>query len=419
MDIMTIFACFAVGAVFLLLLSCLAISAVLPGIERGIRSFFIVYHSIIVAGMLVTLVDFFIYANPDYAAAEKAMVFFEHFLYSLLPPLVTAYLLRCCGEDWRSSVRFRAACAIWCLPFLMLCVNQFIPCFYYITPENLYYQTSWYVIMILPHFGAVALNLALLGRGRDNLSKSHFLAFLICDLVFLAFLTVQIFTVTVMPAYVSVVICSLAMCIIMVSDQLDLSLLQQREIANQRACIMVLKMRPHFIYNTMTSIYYLCEQDPEKAKQVTLDFTAYLRQNFNAIASQDPISFSAELEHTRAYLAVEQAQFEDMLSVDYDIPHIRFRIPPLTLQPLVENAVKHGMDMDSGPLHISIRTRKTDSGSVIAVEDNGSGFDCSAAFLTQGTLSNIRQRLELLCRGKIEIASREDSGTVVTVTIPD
>ena len=104
---------------------------------------------------------------------------------------------------------------------------------------------------------------------------------------------------------------------------------------------------------------------------MVLDFTNNLRKNFNAIAGADTISFSEELEHTRAYLAVELAQFEDSLVVEYDTPFTQFRLPPLTLQPIVENAVKHGMDPDaSDPLIISIRTENTDGGSRIIVEDN-------------------------------------------------
>ena len=79
---------------------------------------------------------------------------------------------------------------------------------------------------------------------------------------------------------------------------------------------MVLQMRPHFIYNTLMSIYSLCNQNPQKARQVTMDFTNYLRKNFNAVASENTIPLSTELEHTRAYLAVEQAQYDDLLIVD-------------------------------------------------------------------------------------------------------
>ena len=193
---------------------------------------------------------------------------------------------------------------------------------------------------------------------------------------------------------------------------------QQREIANQRAGIMVLQMRPHFIYNTMMGIYYLCDQDSSKAKQGTLDFTTYMPKYFAAIASEDTITFWAELEHNRAYLAVEQAQFEDSLFVSFDTPHTLFRVPPLTLQPIVENAVKHGMSASSDPIHISVVTRLTDIGSEIIVEDDGPGFNPVDDNEPHIALNNIRQRLEMMCKGTLMITPREGGGTRVKVTIP-
>ena len=195
--------------------------------------------------------------------------------------------------------------------------------------------------------------------------------------------------------------------------------MQQREIANQRTNVMVLQMRPHFIYNTLMSIYSLCKFDPTKARQITMDFTNYLRRNFNAVANDGAIPFSEELEHTRAYLAVEQARHDDMLAVDWDTQFTHFRLPPLTLQPIVENAVKHGMNPDSDPLHISIRTQHTDFGTEIIVEDSGPGFDFSDDSRPHTALENIRQRLEMMCGGSMTIKPREEGGTVVTVLIPD
>ena len=194
---------------------------------------------------------------------------------------------------------------------------------------------------------------------------------------------------------------------------------QQQEIAHERASVMVLQMRPHFIYNTLMSIYSLCRLDPQKAQQITMDFTNYLRKNFNAVATESTIPFSTELEHTRAYLAVEQAQYEDMLIVDYDTPFTNFRLPPLTLQPIVENAVKHSMNPNYESLHISIRTRRTDSVTEIIVEDTGPGFDLSNDSKPHITLKNIQQRLVIMCGGSMSITPRKEGGTVVTLTIPD
>jgi LytS/YehU family sensor histidine kinase len=205
---------------------------------------------------------------------------------------------------------------------------------------------------------------------------------------------------------------------LILSDNMDQYMRQQQEIAHQRANVMVLQMRPHFIYNTMMTIYCLCKQDADKARQVTLDFTTYLRKNFTAIASEDTVPFTAELEHTRAYLAVEQAQFEDDLIVNFDTPHTMFRVPPLTLQPIVENAVKHGLSTTKEPLHISVVTRKTDNAIEIIVEDNGAGYAPADDNEPHIALNNIRQRLEMMCNGKLEITPHEEGGTTVKVTIP-
>ena len=150
-----------------------------------------------------------------------------------------------------------------------------------------------------------------------------------------------------------------------------------------------------------------------------MNFTNYLRRNFNAVASDSVVPFSTELEHTLAYLAVEQAQYDDMLIVEYDTPYTGFRLPPLTLQPIVENAVKHGMDLDSGPLHIRIRARHTDCCTTVIVADSGPGFDPSIKIKPHTTLANIRQRLEMMCGGNLTFTDGENGGTVATVVIPD
>ena len=115
---------------------------------------------------------------------------------------------------------------------------------------------------------------------------------------------------------------------------------------------------------------------------------------------------------------MEQSQFEDRLLVDYDTPHVGFLVPPLTLQPIVENAVKHGMNPDSDPLHINIQTSKVYAGSKIIVENDGADFAPIADDEPHIALKNIQQRLEIMCHGEMAITPREGGGTIVEVTIP-
>ena len=158
--------------------------------------------------------------------------------------------------------------------------------------------------------------------------------------------------------------------------------------------------------------------DTNKAQKFTLDFSTYLRKNFTALAKDEAVPFTEELEHTRAYLAVEQTRFEDNLFVEFDTPHTRFRVPPLTLQPIVENAIKHGLDPELSPLHIAVKTRQTKNGSEITVADTGPGFRDGDSDSPHVALANIKERLQMMCGGTLTIISSSAEGTTVKIFIP-
>ncbi|MCR5624417.1 MAG: sensor histidine kinase, partial [Lachnospiraceae bacterium] len=135
------------------------------------------------------------------------------------------------------------------------------------------------------------------------------------------------------------------------------------------------------------------------------------------------IPFKDELEHVQAYLAIEETRFEDLLTVEFDTPNINFRIPPLTLQPIVENSVKYGVDPELAPMHIKISSVETDDNNVITVTDTGPGFDESSPMQDDNkephvALKNIRERLDVMSGGTISISKRAEGGTKVTIIIP-
>ena len=115
---------------------------------------------------------------------------------------------------------------------------------------------------------------------------------------------------------------------------------------------------------------------------------------------------------------MEQACFEGHLFVEFDTPTLFFKLPPLTLQPIVENAVKHGLTPELEPLYVSIVTQEVAQGVQITVEDTGPGFAPSDDDAPQLALSNIRERLKTMCNGTLEIEPREACGTRVTLFIP-
>ncbi|MBQ7198132.1 MAG: histidine kinase [Selenomonadaceae bacterium] len=411
---------FVCGAVLILTLVILWIAVIMPSKNQWNKRFFVSLFAVFVLSMLTLFIDLVIYEEPTMALEEKITIYFQYFSISILMPMFTVYLLRTCGEDWRKSLLFRVVIILWSIFFIVLGISQFTTFIYYITPDTRYIRGDWYLLLFAPIFAVMFLNLASVIKRHDKLPRKYFVAFLLhlIPLQFSLFIQ-NVVTEIIVLVVLGLCISMLSMFAIILYDQIESYVKQQREIANQRANIMILQMRPHFIYNAMMSIYYLCAKDAKKAQQVTLDFTTYLRKNFTAIASENTVPFADEFEHTRAYLAVEQVQFEDSLFVEYDTPHKEFRLPPLTLQPIVENAVKHGMDPEYAPLYILIKTRETNFGSEIIVEDNGPGFSPAENYNQNTALANIQQRLEMMCGGTLTIYPREGGGTVVKILIPE
>ncbi|MGN0398555.1 MAG: sensor histidine kinase [Blautia sp.] len=195
---------------------------------------------------------------------------------------------------------------------------------------------------------------------------------------------------------------------------------QSRDLMKKQMQIMMSQIQPHFIYNTLGSISSLCIENPKLAADVTDQFARYLRVNMAHVKNNQLIPFEEELEHTRTYLWIEQIRFADYLHVVYNITCTNFLIPPLTLQPLAENAVKHGITPKEEGGTVIIDVHETPDSFVIVVSDDGMGYDTDALSrdgrLHMG-IENVNKRLEILCEGKLEIQSNVGVGTIATVTI--
>lgn len=189
--------------------------------------------------------------------------------------------------------------------------------------------------------------------------------------------------------------------------------------AEQRIRIMVSQIQPHFLFNTLTTIQALCRKDPEKAFETTEKFGAYLRQNIDSLSQSQLIPFERELEHTRIYTDIEQIRFPS-IRLSFDIRDDQFELPALTLQPMVENAIRHGVrGVKDGS--ITVRTQLADDFHEIVIRDNGKGFDPAELQKLPGVhigIANVRERIETLCGGTFELYSREGEGTTVFIRIP-
>ncbi|MGN1467956.1 MAG: sensor histidine kinase [Ruminococcus sp.] len=195
----------------------------------------------------------------------------------------------------------------------------------------------------------------------------------------------------------------------------------QNEMLQMRVSIMVSQIQPHFLYNSLTSIAQLCEKNPKKAKKATIEFSEYLRRNMNSLKEQAPVPFESELKHLETYLSLEKMRFGDELNIVYDIETSDFLIPSLTVQPLVENAVKHGVGMLEDGGTVTIATREYDDRYEVIVSDDGVGFDVTKKpndGRTHVGMENVRNRLKTMCNAVLVIESQVGVGTKATITIP-
>ena len=196
----------------------------------------------------------------------------------------------------------------------------------------------------------------------------------------------------------------------------------EKELYEAEVQVMVSQIRPHFMYNALSSIAILCKLDPNTAYEATIAFSKYLRGNMDSLKQTRPVPFEAELEHLKNYLYIEKLRFADKLNIVYDIQAAGFELPMLSVQPIVENAVKHGVGMKDEGGTVTIATRDTGEAYEIIITDDGVGFDTSAPPKDDGRshvgMENTKKRLKDMCGADVIITSRPGEGTAARVIIP-
>lgn len=197
----------------------------------------------------------------------------------------------------------------------------------------------------------------------------------------------------------------------------ELALTQKElELSNTNVRLLQNQISPHFIYNALFIIKALIWTDQKRASDAVDDFSLYTRRNIEAMRSNELIRFSEELEHIKAFLNIENVDDETGLKVEYCTEELDFLLPPLTVEPLVENALIHGIGtLESGGV-ITISSRAEADEYIVCVEDNGVGFNVKNTEFGVG-LENARTRLQQQCGGSLAITSRPGC-TRATVRIP-
>lgn len=211
------------------------------------------------------------------------------------------------------------------------------------------------------------------------------------------------------------------------STQLELSQIEHQKNMLQKAEFKALQaqIQPHFLFNALNTIIFFCRTNPLKARELLVKLSFYLRSSFKT--NEEFVSFEQELKHIESYLSIEQARFSDRLSVEYKIDSsIDCMIPALLLQPIVENALKHGLREKKENGKLMIEAKKAEHNIIINIIDNGIGMtkeQIEAIFNKTDShegigITNVNERLKSIFGTDLNVESRVNEGTKVTIYIP-
>ena len=300
----------------------------------------------------------------------------------------------------------------------------------YMVPGPLYAlgQLGGYFIVIL-----VVVMIKRYGEGISRQNMMVFISFSLCPII--GVVVRSIFKIQ------SVVVLLFSLTMVLMHIIIDLEngervRRQEAIIADDRIRIMISQVQPHFLFNALNSIYVLCEKDPKQAQEAVGDFSEYLRANLESLEISRLISLKDEMEHVDTYLKLEKMRFQEQLMIEKGEVLEEIRIPALSLQPIVENAVRHGIGHKKDGGTVSIGSYATEDEYVVYVKDDGVGFEPESVddksqdeqeeILSDDGgrqrrhvgIKNVRERLRLMCDGSLNIISSSGNGCEVYITIP-
>lgn len=194
---------------------------------------------------------------------------------------------------------------------------------------------------------------------------------------------------------------------------------RELELEQSKLTLLMTQIKPHFINNSLIAVQELCYEEPEKAAELINHFSLYLRNNIEA-SDNRLVPFDKEISAVKEYLALEYADTSKVFRTEFRLEYTDFELPSLSVEPLVENAVKHGIDRYSENSEVHIISYKQGDNVFIEIRDNGKGFDMNKETLGKGGigLKNAAKRIELMCGGELTI-DRDNNWTVIRIRICD
>ncbi len=298
-------------------------------------------------------------------------------------------------------------------------LNIFVPMFFhaengeYIREKTMFLSQGYQFLML-----AIVFFTAITHKQLQIREKAAFATYCVLPLIAIIF---QNFFKGYAIAYVSIIV-AIEVLFFFLNVEKNVKLAKEEEKAKEAQIrVMLSQIQPHFVYNSLSAISTLIPLDPEKAQKALDDFTAYLRINLSTLTESHLIPFEDELRHIKTFIALEELRFPDRINVIYDLDVTDFYLPPLSVQPLVENAIKHGIlkKMEGGTVKIS--TYEDDDAYIVKIEDNGIGFDKDGVDFASNKhfgLNNIAYRIAKMSGGSLHMESEPNKGAKAVATFP-
>ncbi len=311
--------------------------------------------------------------------------------------------------------------AVTAIAILGVVLSQFNHMYYLIDEQNIYRRQNLFWVSQIFGLVGMVINASTLFRYRRNFEKKELAIFASYIALPIIAMSVQIFMYGIALLYIATNIEVICIYVFIQAEQSRILSEKELELEKSRLALMLSQIKPHFISNSLASISRLCDTNPEAVKTSIKTFSRYLSKNIDSLTASELVPFHKELEHVENYLYLEKLRFDERLNIIYDIYVSDFFLPTLVLQPIVENAVKHGITKRKHGGTLIIKTQELPHCIQIIVTDDGVGFDTKTGpndGISHIGIENVRSRLQMQCGGKLNIESNVGKGTRVIIEIP-
>ncbi|MBO4458419.1 MAG: histidine kinase [Butyrivibrio sp.] len=353
---------------------------------------------------------------------------------AILPVFFSLYVVLSVYGEKKDFTIFYVCAFLAIFAEILLLLSQRSGYIYRIDPTtNLYQRGSGFIAWTVINLSEALIGIAYLTYNHKKIEKNRFIAVLSFIVLPILAGIIQVFLYGFSLSNIAFLISALFMFAQAMGDNVK-SLIEQRvmittqqsELSNLKTKIAMSQIQPQFLYEALEHIEKMCDIEPEKAKNLITKLSQYLKGNVRFSERDELIPFTDEIEHTKAYLEIEKEVLEDAFEPEYNIKATDFDLPALTLQPIVENAIEHGISKLAPGTKglVKISTVRGNGYIKITIKDNGVGFDTEAGkdnlddILKPHGIKNVKERLRIMENAEIHIKSVSGSGTTVEIIIP-